>query len=133
MLLALSCAAARCEVICEFASAAPACHGAQESAKPESGPAVAAVHDCGMDVRRGIPVMLQPAHSQCVHQVCKQDLARLQNDKNVRVFPLMLQTGAVVPVSGLAYIRPEPVHMARGALPLLQSISPLSTFDSLRV
>lgn len=57
----------------------------------------------------------------------------MQSEQNLKIPLTTLQTVVIVPVYLLAYIRPEPVQMARGGIPPPRSISLLRICSLLRV
>lgn len=134
MLLAVSCGGAACEASCNSEAVRPSCHEKQP-VHAERAKAMPGMSDCGMtrsDEDR--PVHGFYAHSECVHQVCKQVDAVVQGEKHLKAASKAFQSFSVVPTATTLFERPRQMRLARGNLPPpSRSISKLEMTRMLRV
>ncbi|MDE1161153.1 MAG: hypothetical protein PW792_04305 [Acidobacteriaceae bacterium] len=135
LMLVISCISAKCEVVCDFRAMGMACHGQQAAAKAEPQSSMPSMKDCGMGRRSAaVPDQAHAIHTQCAHQVCKEDVALIQSEKQFKVSLASLQAVAIVAVFSLDHGRvAEPMLLARSETPPLRSISPLESGSVLRV
>lgn len=134
MLLIMSCGSARCEAACDSESFRPACHSEQPASHAEQH-AMSGMRDCGMQAaNEPSGASFQMAHSQCLHQVCKQDVAVFQSEKHFQADKHQLRVFGAVLSLGMRLQRSSHIQLARGNLPPpLRSISPLQMSSILRI
>jgi hypothetical protein len=134
-MLVISCAAARCEVLCDLNPLQPTCHERQAASQSEAKPAMAGMHDCGMKTPTASPERptVVSNHAQCGHQVCNQAPAVVQNDKGIKLSVAAVQALAIVAAFTLHSADRVSSQLLRDETPPGRSISPLEMSTILRV